>query len=93
YQHATDIINENRDKLDMIAEHLLIEETIDGRDVEEIVEHGRVFTEAEREAAEAEKKKEEKQAQDDTSDIASNDQDKAENSIPKETIKEDGENA
>ena len=91
YQQATDIINDNRDKLNMIAEHLLIEETIDGRDVEEIVMHGRVFTAEERDAAEEAKKKEEQQ-QDDTTDIASSDKDKADNT-PEEAVKEDGANA
>ena len=49
------IITGNRKKLEMIAERLLVEETIDGRDVEEIVAHSRVLSKEER--AEIDKKK------------------------------------
>lgn len=85
YQRATDIITENRDKLDMIAEHLLIEETIDGRDVEEIVAHGRVFSEEEREAAEEAKKAKSTKTQEKKSEIVETE--------PDITEKEDVENA
>jgi cell division protease FtsH len=52
------IITGNRKKLDMIAERLLVEETIDGRDVEEIVEHGRVLSAEERKDIDKKKKEE-----------------------------------
>ena len=48
YERAMSILTEHRDKLNMIAEMLLEQETLDGRDVEEIVEHNRVLNEAER---------------------------------------------
>ena len=92
YQEATDIINKHRDKLDMIAEHLLIEETIDGRDVEEIIEHGRVFTEEEREAAAEANKTEDEKSKEADVDIAETQTDKVE-IVPDTTIKEDVENA
>ena len=48
HEEALRILTENRDKLDMIANLLLQRETIDGRDVEEIVEHGCLLSEDER---------------------------------------------
>ena len=53
HDQAEDILRTNRDKLDMLAERLLELETIDGRDVEEIVEHNRVLSQEEREAIDA----------------------------------------
>jgi cell division protease FtsH len=50
HEKALRVVTEHRDKLAMIAERLLERETIDGRDVEEIVAHGRVLTEDERDA-------------------------------------------
>lgn len=61
YKVAKSVITEERPKLDMIAEMLLEQETIDGRDVEEIVEHGRVLSEEEREAIDSEKQDEDEQ--------------------------------
>ncbi|MBM4142890.1 MAG: ATP-dependent metallopeptidase FtsH/Yme1/Tma family protein [Lentisphaerae bacterium] len=52
YDRARALLTANRDKLEMIAGLLLERETLDGRDVEDIVRHGRVLTEEEREAAE-----------------------------------------
>lgn len=49
YDRAKKIVGENRDKLEMIANFLLERETLDGRDVEEIVQHGRLLSEQERE--------------------------------------------
>jgi len=60
HTQAHGILNKHRDKLDMIAERLLEHETIDGRDVEELVEHGRVFSSEERD--EIDKKKEAEEA-------------------------------
>ena len=71
HQRATDIITTNRDKLDMIANELLEHETLDGRDVEEIMKSGRILSAEERnevdkkkdmdEAAKAQQLKEAKQ--------------------------------
>lgn len=48
YHQAGDILRRNRDKLDLIANLLIEKETLDGRDVEEIVKHGRLLSEEER---------------------------------------------
>lgn len=48
HAEAINILTVHRAKLDMIAERLLDMETIDGRDVEEIVEHNRVLAPEER---------------------------------------------
>jgi cell division protease FtsH len=54
YERAKSLINEHRDNLELIATTLLEQETLDGRDVEEIVEHGRILSEMEREKIDAE---------------------------------------
>jgi cell division protease FtsH len=61
YERAQQIIRTHRDRLETIATLLLERETLDGRDVEEIVEHGRVLSDAEREKADR-RKEAEKQA-------------------------------
>jgi cell division protease FtsH len=48
YARARDILEQHRDTLDTLARLLFERETLDGRDVEEIVRHGRVPTAAER---------------------------------------------
>jgi cell division protease FtsH len=53
YERAKGILTSNRDKLDMIANCLLENETLDGRDVEDIVEYGRIRTDDERLADDA----------------------------------------
>ena len=53
YSRARDLLTQQRDKLETIASLLLDCETLDGRDVEEIVEHGRVLSTAERKEADA----------------------------------------
>ncbi len=58
YDKARKIITEHRDKLETITELLLEHETIDGRDVEDIIKYGRVRTEEEREADNPKKKDE-----------------------------------
>ena len=40
YARAQKLLEENRDKLELLVHHLLIEETIDGRDVEELLKTG-----------------------------------------------------
>ena len=56
YNQAVDILKTHRDQLDLLAQLLLERETLDGRDVEELVKHGRILDEVER--AEADEKKE-----------------------------------
>ncbi len=48
YDRAVKIIKEHRKELDKLAELLLERETLDGREVEEIVKHGRFLSEVER---------------------------------------------
>ncbi len=48
YDHAMKLLGDHRKELDMVAELLLERETLDGREVEEIVKHGRLLTEVER---------------------------------------------
>ena len=55
HESARELLQTHRDTLEMIAELLLERETLDGRDVEEIVEHGRVLSEGERDAIDSAK--------------------------------------
>ncbi|NQT92108.1 MAG: ATP-dependent zinc metalloprotease FtsH, partial [Lentisphaerae bacterium] len=48
HKRAKELLQANREKLEMVAELLLERETLDGRDVEEIVEHGRLLDAEER---------------------------------------------
>ena len=48
YTQAKEILEKNRDKLEQIAKTLLERETLDARDVEELMKHGRLLTDAER---------------------------------------------
>jgi len=48
HDNALDILRQNRDKLDMLAHLLLERETVDGREVAEIVKYGRLLSEVER---------------------------------------------
>jgi cell division protease FtsH len=48
HEKARELITANRDKLTTVAEMLLERETIDGRDVMEIVLQGRILSESER---------------------------------------------
>lgn len=57
YQKAETILKENRGKLDMIAELLIERETLDGRDVKNIVLLGRILTVEERNAEDEKEKK------------------------------------
>ncbi|MDO9542649.1 MAG: cell division protein FtsH, partial [Kiritimatiellia bacterium] len=54
HHQASEILSRNRDKLDLIANLLIERETLDGRDVEEIVKHGRLLSEEERAKLETE---------------------------------------
>jgi cell division protease FtsH len=49
YAEAKEILEKNRDKLEHIAKALLERETLDTRDVEELMKHGRLLAESERE--------------------------------------------
>ena len=60
HERAVRILEENRAKLEMVAQRLLELETIDGRDVKDIVELGRVRTPDERDAIDREKEAQEK---------------------------------
>ncbi len=55
YQRAEELLKQHREKLEVVVERLIEYETIDGRDVEEIVELGHVRSAAEREAIDREK--------------------------------------
>jgi cell division protease FtsH len=48
YARAKSILEDNRDKLDIIANALLERETLEGYEVEEVVKHGRMLTDEER---------------------------------------------
>jgi len=48
YGRAKGIIEKNRDKLELITKALLERETLDARDVEELMAHGRILQESER---------------------------------------------
>ena len=48
YETSKSILETNREKLDMIANLLLERETLEGYEVEEIIEHGHILTEVER---------------------------------------------
>lgn len=48
YQEATDLLTKHRDSLELIAETLLERETLDGFEVEEMIEHGRILSDEER---------------------------------------------
>ena len=50
YARAEKIIMDNRERLGKLVEHLLEAETMDGRDVEDLLREGRVLSEAERTA-------------------------------------------
>jgi cell division protease FtsH len=48
YKRAEKMLLDNRDKLDLVAQLLIERETLDGRDVGEILENGRILSEPER---------------------------------------------
>jgi cell division protease FtsH len=53
HNNALDMLRQHRDHLDLLAQTLLERETLDGREVEELIEHGRLLTEVERAEADA----------------------------------------
>ncbi len=55
YARAEAMITENRAMLEKLVEHLLEAETMDGRDVEELLKEGRILSEEERAARKLEK--------------------------------------
>ena len=50
YARAEKMLEENRGRLEQLVEHLLEAETMDGRDVEDLVKQGRILSEEERAA-------------------------------------------
>ncbi len=54
YARAEKLLTEHRPQLDLVVERLLEVETMDGRDVEDLVEFGRILAEEERKANEPE---------------------------------------
>ncbi len=70
HEQARQILQTHRDLLEKIAELLLERETLDGRDVEEIVEHGRMLSENERDAIDREKEQQAKQTKSTSDDDA-----------------------
>jgi cell division protease FtsH len=50
YARAAKMLHENRARLEQLVEHLLEAETMDGRDVEDLVREGRILSEEERAA-------------------------------------------
>jgi cell division protease FtsH len=48
HSKAKAILEKHRDKLEIIAKLLLERETMDGRDVDDIIKHGRILSETER---------------------------------------------
>lgn len=48
YQQALDLLRTHRDKLELITRMLIERETLEGREVEELIKHGRILSEAER---------------------------------------------
>jgi len=53
HARATELLRRHRSQLDLIAQLLIERETLDGRDVAEVVQHGRLLAENERAALEA----------------------------------------
>ncbi|MFH0954280.1 MAG: ATP-dependent zinc metalloprotease FtsH [Verrucomicrobiota bacterium] len=57
HEKALSLLRQYRDRLDSVAQLLLERETLDGRDVAEIVKHGRILSEVERAEADEQAKK------------------------------------
>ena len=55
HRRAKELLLANRDKLELIAKHLLERETLDGRDVDDLIVHGRILSAEERAAEDAAK--------------------------------------
>lgn len=53
YARASQMLAENRKRLELLVEHLLEAETMDGRDVEELIKEGRIRNDDERAAQES----------------------------------------
>ena len=53
YQKAVDILTANRAKLELLTDVLVERESLDGRDVDDVLTHGRILSAAERNAEEA----------------------------------------
>jgi cell division protease FtsH len=55
YAKALDILSKNRAKLDLLTNILIERESLDGRDVDNLLKHGRILSAAERNAEDAAK--------------------------------------
>jgi len=55
YQKTVELLTSHRDKLDLLTNLLIERETLDGRDVDDVLQHGRILSAAERNAADAAK--------------------------------------
>ncbi|HPT16666.1 MAG TPA: ATP-dependent zinc metalloprotease FtsH [Kiritimatiellia bacterium] len=55
YQKTVELLTNHRDKLDLLTNLLIERETLDGRDVDDVLQHGRILSAAERNAADAAK--------------------------------------
>ncbi len=53
YDHTLELLKKHRKELDLVAQYLLERETLDGRDVKELVDHGRLLDEVERAESDA----------------------------------------
>jgi cell division protease FtsH len=62
YAKTHEILTQNRDKLDLLTNVLIERESLDGRDVDDILKHGRILTPAERNADQAQKEADDKAA-------------------------------
>jgi len=71
---AVEILRQRRENLDLVAGLLLERETLDGRDIEEIVQHGRILSEVER--SEVDEANEEKKGEQASSDKPAEPEDK-----------------
>jgi len=60
YAKALEILTTNRAKLDLLTEILIERETLNGRDVDDLLTHGRILSTVERNAEDAEKEAKEK---------------------------------
>jgi len=60
YAKAVEILTQNRDKLDLLTDILIERETLAGRDVDELLKHGRILSAVERQAEDTAKEAEKK---------------------------------
>jgi cell division protease FtsH len=76
YSRALDVLNKHRNALDVIAEALLEHETIDGKHVLEIIEHGEMRSPIVKREVVVDEPEEEEEADDQPKKVAKEDDDK-----------------